>query len=93
MFTWMHDSIDSVWHVTLWKLNSFSSHLCQCGPLHLAFPGDVAYACTNIRQVASEEEEEDIAHVHAWCNARVWVDFFGGLTTSIRSLGCWNIRE
>ena len=29
-----------------------------CGPLHLAFLGDVAYACTNIQQVASEEEEE-----------------------------------
>ena len=23
-----------------------------CGPLHLAFPSDVAYACTNIQQVA-----------------------------------------
>jgi hypothetical protein len=28
-----------------------------CGPLHLAFLGDVAYACTNIQE---EEEEEDI---------------------------------
>ena len=28
-----------------------------CGLLHLTFPGDVAYACTNIQQVASEEEE------------------------------------
>ena len=28
-----------------------------CGPLHLAFPDNVAYACTNIQQVASEEEE------------------------------------
>ena len=27
-----------------------------CGPLHLAFPGDVAYAYTNIQQVAEEEE-------------------------------------
>ena len=26
-----------------------------CGPLHLAFPGDVAYAYTNIQQVAEEE--------------------------------------
>jgi hypothetical protein len=25
----------------------------------LAFPGDVAYACTNIQQVANEEEEEE----------------------------------
>jgi hypothetical protein len=25
----------------------------------LAFPGDVAYACTNIQQVVDEEEEEE----------------------------------
>ena len=29
-----------------------SSHLCWCGPLHLAFPDDVAYASTNIWQLA-----------------------------------------
>ena len=53
-----------------------------CGPLHLAFPGNVAYACTNIQQVAEEEEEEeegDTPHIDTWHNARVWVDFFGGL--------------
>ena len=52
-----------------------------CGPLHLAFPDDVADACTNIQQVAEEEEEEegDTPHIDTWCNARVWVDFFGGL--------------
>ena len=51
-----------------------------CGPPHLAFPGDVACACTNIQQVAEEEEEEeDTPHVDTWRNARVWVDFFGGL--------------
>ena len=27
-----------------------------CGPLHLAFPDDVTYACNNIQQVAYEEE-------------------------------------
>jgi hypothetical protein len=27
-----------------------------------------------------EEEEEDTPHSDTWwCNARVWVDFFGGL--------------
>jgi hypothetical protein len=26
-----------------------------------------------------EEEEENTPHVDTWCNARVWVDFFGGL--------------
>jgi hypothetical protein len=57
-----------------------------CGPLHLAFPGDVANACTNIQQVAEEEEEEEeeeedgiSSHIDIWCNVRVWVDFFGGL--------------
>jgi hypothetical protein len=43
----------------------------------LAFPGDVADACTNIQQVAEEEEEEDAPHVDTWCIVRVWVDFFG----------------
>jgi hypothetical protein len=48
----------------------------------LAFPGDVADASTNIHQVATEEEEEeeeDSPHVDTWRNARVWIDFFGGL--------------
>ena len=46
--TWMGDTIELVYHVTLWNLNSFFSNLCWCGPLHSDFPGDVAYACTNI---------------------------------------------
>jgi hypothetical protein len=51
-----------------------------CGPLYLAFPDHVAYACTNIQQVAEEEEEEeDTPHIGTCHNARVWVDFFGGL--------------
>ena len=52
-----------------------------CGPLHLAFPGDVADTCTNIQQVAYEEEEEegDTPLVDTWRNARVWIDFLGGL--------------
>jgi hypothetical protein len=47
----------------------------------LAFLGDVADTCTNVQQVAAtkEEEEEDTPHVDTWRNARVWVDFFGGL--------------
>jgi hypothetical protein len=45
----------------------------------VAFPGDVADACTNIQQVGEEEEEEDTPHVDTWRNARVCVDFFGGL--------------
>jgi hypothetical protein len=40
----------------------------------LAFPGDVADACTNIQQAPEEEEEEEeeeegIPHVDTWCNA------------------------
>ena len=50
------------------------------GPLHLTFPYDVAYACTDIQQVASEEEEEDdTPHIDTWRNVRVWVDFFDGV--------------
>ena len=30
-----------------------------CGPLHLAFLGDVVYACANIQQVGEEKEEEE----------------------------------
>ena len=47
-----------------------------CGPLHLAFPDDVAYACTNIQQVAEEKEEEDAPHIDTWCNE-------GGLTSLV----------
>ena len=66
--------------MTLWNLNSFFSHLRWCGPLHLAFRSDVAYACTNIQPVVEEEEEEgDTPHIDTWLDARVWVDFFGGL--------------
>jgi hypothetical protein len=51
-----------------------------CGPLYLAFLGDVAYACTNIQQVVEEEgEEDDTPHIDTWRNERVRVDFFGGL--------------
>jgi hypothetical protein len=41
----------------------------------------VADACTNIQQVAEEEEEEDgdTPHVDPRGNVRVWVDFFDGL--------------
>jgi hypothetical protein len=54
--------------------------LMWCGPLHLTFPDDVAYPCTDIQQVAKEEEEEGgTPHIDTWRNARVWVDFFGGL--------------
>ena len=49
----------------------------------MAFPGDVADACTNMQQVAEEEEVEeeegDTPHIDTWHNARVWVDFFDGL--------------
>ena len=52
VLTWMRDTKELVYHVTLWNLNSLTSHLRWCGPLQLAFLGDAAYACTNIQQVA-----------------------------------------
>jgi hypothetical protein len=43
----------------------------------------VADVCTNIQQVAKDEEEEeekeDTPRIDTWCNVRVRVDFFGGL--------------
>jgi hypothetical protein len=44
-------------------LNLFFCHLRQCGPLHLAFPGNVVDAYTNIQRVASEEEEKKTLHM------------------------------
>ena len=54
----MRGTRELVQHVTLWNLNSFSSRLCWCGPLHLAFLGEVADACTNIQQVAFNKKKE-----------------------------------
>jgi hypothetical protein len=64
-------------------------------PFHLPFPGNVAYACTNIQQVASleeakeegeveegeeeEEEEKGTPHFDTWRNEGMWVNFFSGL--------------
>ena len=45
--------------MTLWNLDSFSSYLRWCGPLQLAFMGDVIYTCTNIHLIAQEEEKEE----------------------------------
>ena len=41
----------------------------------------MAYACTNIQHVASEEkeEEEDTPRIDTWHNAKVWVNFIDGL--------------
>ena len=51
-----------------------------CGPLHLAFPGDVAYVCTNIQQVAKKKKKKKKVALHILTHGtRVWVDFFGGL--------------
>jgi hypothetical protein len=60
-----------------------------CGPLYLAFPGHVAYACTHIQQVAEEEEEEgDTLHIDTWRNARCgltsWVVCINGKFRDIR---------
>ena len=42
----------------LW-IELVSSHLHWCGPLHLAFPSNVAYACTNTQHVLLEEEGDN----------------------------------
>ena len=60
---------------TIWK----RSPVTYASVVHSTW-GNVADACTNIQQVTEEEEEEeDTPHVDTWRNARVWVDFFGGL--------------
>ena len=41
-----------------------------CGPLSLAFPDDVGYACTNIQE-EEEEVEEDTPHIETWRNAKI----------------------
>jgi hypothetical protein len=50
VLTWIRDIIELV---TLWN-NILKCNILMvwCGSLHLDFPGDVAYACTNIQQVA-----------------------------------------
>ena len=64
-----------MWHYEI----LIHSILTSIGVVHSTWlPIDVAYACTNIQQVA-KEEEEDTPHIDTWRNARVWVDFFGGL--------------
>ena len=35
---WMRDNIELVQHMTLWNLNSFSSHLRWCGPILIEAP-------------------------------------------------------
>ena len=83
--TWMRDTIELVQHVTLWNSNSLFSHLRWCGPLHLAFLGTVAYACTNIQE---EEEEEDTPHIDTWdnggCGLTSLVVCINGKTRDIR---------
>jgi hypothetical protein len=40
----------------------------------------VAYARTNIQQVAKEQEkEDDTPHIDTWRDAMVWIDLLGGL--------------
>ena len=38
VLTWMRDTIEFMFHVTLWNSNSFSSHIYGCGPLHFTWP-------------------------------------------------------
>ena len=51
VLTRMHDIIELVYeHYGITQSATFL--MVWCGPLHLASPGDVAYACTNTQQVA-----------------------------------------
>ena len=60
------------------NLNSFSHHLQYISVVHSTWPSRMMdNTCTNIQQVA--EEEEDTPHVDTWHNARVWVNFLGDL--------------
>ena len=77
VLTQMRDFIELALHVILWNNTKCNILMVWCGPLHLAFLCNVAHACTNIQQVA--EEEEGTPHVDTWHNARVWVDIFGNL--------------
>jgi hypothetical protein len=52
VLTWMRDTNELVLHVTLWNNTKCNILMMWCGALHLAFPCNVAYACTNIQQVA-----------------------------------------
>ena len=62
--------------MTLWNDTKCNILMVWCGPLHLAFLGDVACACSNIQE---EEEEEGIPNIDTSNNARVRVDLLGGL--------------
>ena len=52
-----------MWHYGITQSATFNG-VGWCGPLHLAFPGGVAYICTNIQQVAQGEEEEEGDTLH-----------------------------
>ena len=76
-------------------LHSISSHLRWYGPLHLAFPGDVAYACTDIQQVAKEEEKKNktkkvtlhiLTHsaIQLWCELTSLVVYIDNKICDIR---------
>ena len=61
--------------MTLWNNSKCNIIMVWCGPLHLAFPGDVAEE----EEDEKEEEEGGTPHIDTCRNARLWVDFFGGL--------------
>ena len=55
----MHDTIEISVACDTMEFEFILLSLCCCGPLHLTFLGDVAYACTNIQQVEEEDDEEE----------------------------------
>ena len=49
------------------------------GSTPLGLPGQCGICMHQHSTVAEEEGEEDTPHIDMWRNARLWVDFFGGL--------------
>ena len=74
--------------------------ITQSATFHLVFLGNVTYACTNIQQVAEEEEEEDnTPHIDNMVCIKFLMWYKGGKydnkewDLNICSLGFRDIRE
>ena len=63
MLTWMQHTIELVYHVTRWNLNSLFSHLRWCGLLHVAFPGDVGMHAPTFNKWHMKKNKKGILHI------------------------------
>ena len=56
-----------------------------CGPLHLTFPGDVAYACTNIQKCHKKKKKNVLIHgTMQGCRLASWVVYINDKFCDIR---------